>query len=124
MDPIRRPIHPRTQRRRDLAASLNFPAELREAFAMFSRPGGLAVLEIISREVVRHGACTLTVDAIADLASIDRSVVRITIRIAKAQGLITVERGRTGPNTITLSPKWKSWLDRYGDAPPDATCGG
>jgi hypothetical protein len=58
----------------------------------FVRPGGLAVLKIVSGEVVRHGACTLTVDAIADLANIDRSVVRITIRTAKTEGLITVER--------------------------------
>jgi uncharacterized protein YjbI with pentapeptide repeats len=42
MDPIHRPIDPRIQRRRDLAASLNFPAELRETFAKFTWPGQLA----------------------------------------------------------------------------------
>jgi hypothetical protein len=119
MDPIRRPIHPRIQRRRDLAASLNIPAGLEEKFAKFTRPGGLAVLKIISGEVVRHGVCTLTMDAIADLASIDRSVVKVALRTAKAEGLIEVERGQTGPNTITVSAEWKAWLDRYGNAPPD-----
>jgi hypothetical protein len=119
MDPIRRPIHPRIQRRRDLAASLNIPAGLEEKFAKFTRPGGLAVLKIISGEVVRHGVCTLTMDAIADLASIDRSVVKVALRTAKAEGLIKVERGQTGPNTITVSAEWKAWLDRYGNAPPD-----
>jgi hypothetical protein len=111
----------RIQRRRDLAASLNIPAGLEEKFAKFPRPGGLAVLKIISREVVRHGDCTLTMEAIAELASIERSVARRMLHIAKAEGLIKVERGRTGPNTITVSPEWKAWLARYGDAPPDGS---
>jgi hypothetical protein len=59
MDPIRRPVHPRIQRRRDLAASLNTPAGLEEKFARFTE-SETAVLKIISGEVVRHGACTLT----------------------------------------------------------------
>ena len=115
MDPIRRPIHPRIQRRRDLAASLNVPAGLEEKFAKFTE-GERAVLKIISGEVVRHGACTLTKDAIADLSSVSSAVVKVVLRTAKAERLIAVERtGRR--NTITLSAKWKAWLDRYGDAP-------
>jgi hypothetical protein len=111
----------RIQRRRDLASSLNFPAELRETFGKFVRPGGLAVLKIISGEVVRHGACTLSKVAIADLAGTDLTAVKVALRTAKAEGLIAVER--TGPrSTITLSAKWKAWLDRYGDAPPDGPC--
>jgi hypothetical protein len=58
MDLIRRPLHPRVQRRRDLAHSLGFPAELRERFSKLTG-GELAALKIISSEVVRHGACTL-----------------------------------------------------------------
>jgi hypothetical protein len=119
-EPIQRDLFlARIQRRRTLAASLNIPAGLEEAFVKFTRPGGLAVLKIISGEVVKHGSCTLTIDAIADLAGTDRTAVRIALRAAKAKGLIKIERGRTGPNTITLSPTWKAWLDRYGDAPPD-----
>jgi hypothetical protein len=110
-------LHPRLQRRRDLASSLNFPADLREMFGKFTE-SERAVLKIISGEVVRHGACTLSKDAIADLSSVGSTVVKVVLRIAKAEGLIGVERtGRR--NTIILSAKWKAWLDCYGDAPPD-----
>jgi hypothetical protein len=118
MNLIRRPIHPRTQRRRALTAALNIPADLRETFGQF-RPSELAVLKIISGEVVRHGACTLTKDAIADLSSVSRNVVQRAVRIAKAEGLIEVERPGGRSNTITVSATWRAWLDRYGDAPPD-----
>ena len=43
MDPIRRQVHPRIQRRRDLAYALNFPAELKEKFGKFT-DSQLAVL--------------------------------------------------------------------------------
>jgi hypothetical protein len=115
MDPIRRPIHPRIQRRRDLAASLNIPAGLEEKLAKLTE-GGMAALKVISGEVVRHGACTRTVDAIADLASVHPRVVKRALRTAKAEGLIEVRQGGRY-NTITLSSEWKAWLDRYGDAP-------
>jgi hypothetical protein len=118
LDPIRRPIHPRIQRRCDLAASLNIPAGLEEKFAKFTE-GERAVLKIISGKVVRDGACTLTKDAIADLSSITRRVVMTALRTAKAEGLIKVERPGGRSNTITVSAKWKAWLDRFGDAPPD-----
>ena len=115
--PTKLGLHPRIQRRCDLASSLNFPADLRETFGKFTN-GGRAALKIISGEVVRHGACTLTKDAIADLSRVSFTVVKAALRTAKAEGLIAVERtGRR--NTITLSAKWKAWLDRYGDAPPD-----
>jgi hypothetical protein len=107
------PIHPRIQRRRDLDASLHIPPELGKFTA-----GEHAVLKIVSGEVVTHGACTLTKDAIADLSSVSSIVVKVALRTATAEGLIAVERtGRR--NTITLSAKWKAWLDRFGDAPPD-----
>jgi DNA-binding PadR family transcriptional regulator len=106
MDPIRRPIHPRIQRRRDVAASLHIPPELGAKFT----EGERAVLKIISGEVVKHGACTLFKDAIADLSCTSSTVVETALRTAKAEGLIAVERtGRR--NTITLSAKWKAWLD-------------
>jgi hypothetical protein len=94
-----------------------FPAGLEEKFAKFTE-GERAVLKIVSGEVVKRGACTLTWDAIADLSTITRRVVRTALRTAKAEGLIKVERGPRY-NTITLSETWKAWLDRYGDAPPD-----
>src|SRR4029077_11051031 len=92
MDPIRRPVHPRIQRRRDLAASLNFPADLSETFGKFT-DSERAVLKIISGEVVRHGACTLTKDAIAALSGVSSPVVKTALPTAKAEGLIRVERG-------------------------------
>ena len=67
-----------------------------------------------------HGACTLTKDAIADLSSVSYPVVKTALRTAKAEGLIKIEQGRRY-NTITVSAKWKAWLDRYGDAPPDGS---
>jgi hypothetical protein len=117
-----RPIHPRIQRRRDLAYSLNYPADLRETFGKFTT-SQLAALNIISREVVRHGACTLTKDAIAEWSCVSCPVVKTTLRTAKAEGLIAIERtGRR--NTITVSPEWKAWLDRYGDVPRDRAAPG
>jgi hypothetical protein len=108
----------RVQRRRNLAGSLSIPAGLEEVFVKFTRPGGFAVLKIICGEVVRHGVCMLTKDAIADLAGIERSGVKVVLRTAKAEGLIAVKRtGRY--NTITLSAEWTASLDRHGDAPPD-----
>jgi hypothetical protein len=113
---IRRPVHPRIQRRRDLASSLNYPAGLRETFRKFT-DSQRAVLKIISGEVVRHGACTLAVDAIADLSTISRRVVMTALHTAKAEGLIKVERPGGRHNTITVSATWRAWLDRYGDTP-------
>jgi DNA-binding MarR family transcriptional regulator len=118
---IRRPVHPRIQRRRALAASLNIPAGLEEKFAKFTE-GELAVLKTISGKVVRDGACTLTMNAIADLSSITRRVVMTAIRTAEAEGLIEVRHGRRY-STITVSPTWRAWLDRNGDAPPDGPRG-
>jgi hypothetical protein len=40
----------------------NFPAELKEKFGKFTE-SELAALKINSGEVVRHGACTLSMDA-------------------------------------------------------------
>jgi hypothetical protein len=101
MDLIR-PVHPRIQRRR---ASLYVPPDLGKNFATFTE-GELAVLKIISGEVVRHGVCTLTRDAIADLSSTSRGVVTNAVRVAETQGLIKAEQGSRF-NTITVSAKWK-----------------
>jgi hypothetical protein len=110
-----RPVHPRVQRRRALAASLHIPPELGAKFT----DGGRAVLKIVCSEAVRRGACTLKWAAIADLASVSYTVVNVALHTAKAEGLIEVERsGRLG-STITLAAMWKAWLDLYGDAPPD-----
>lgn len=110
-----RPVHPRVQRRRALAASLQIPPELRAKFT----DSGRAILKIICGEAVKYGACTLQWDAIADLSSTSPTSVWTAIRTAQAEGLIAIERTTGRPNTITLSAKWKAWLDLPGDAPPD-----
>jgi hypothetical protein len=110
------PIHPRVERRRTLAASLYIPTELSETFGKFT-DSQLAVLKIVSGEVVRHGACTLTQNAIGALSAAGHTVVKVALRTAKAEGLIKIELGQRH-NTITIiSPTWNAWLDRYGDAP-------
>jgi hypothetical protein len=114
MDPIRRPVHPRIQRRRDLAASVHIPPELGAKFT----EGEIAVVKIISGEIVKHGSCTLTIDAIADLAGINRSVVKVALRTAKAEGLIEVEQGRVDQ---TPSPFRSRSAAGKGAARTDAT---
>jgi hypothetical protein len=109
-----RPVHPRVQRRRALAALLRIPPELGAKFT----DGQRAVLKIVCGEAVRHGACTLKWAAIADLSSVSPTVVNAALHTAKAEGLIKVERWGAR-STITLSAKWKAWLDRSGDASPD-----
>jgi hypothetical protein len=110
-----RPVPPRIQRRRDLLASFNIPVGLRKTFIKFTE-AETAVLSIISDEVIRHGACTLTNAAIADLSGTSRSTVQDAVHTAEAEGLIKVARGSRN-NTITVSAKWKAWLDRYSEAP-------
>jgi hypothetical protein len=110
-----RPVHPRVQRRRALAALLNIPPELGAKFS----DSGRAILKIVCDEVVRRGACTLPWDAIADLSSTSPTPVARALHTAQAEGLIKVERSGRRRTTITLSEKWRAWLDRYGDTPPD-----
>jgi hypothetical protein len=114
MDLIRRPVHPRIQRRRTLAASLHIPPELGAKFT----EGEMAVLKVIADRHVRHSACTLTRDTIADLSGTGRGTVKTALRTAKAEGLIEVRQG-SRYNTIIVSTQWMVWLDRRGDAPPD-----
>jgi GAF domain-containing protein len=86
--PTKLGLHPRIQRRRDLASSLNFPADLREKFGKFT-DSERAVLKIISGEV-------------------GYAVVKAAPRTAKAEGLIAVERtGRH--NTIFRRTGRRGW---------------
>jgi hypothetical protein len=109
MELIRRPVHPRIQRRRALAASLHIPPELSAKFT----EGEMAVLKVVAH--VRHSACTLTRDTIADLSGTGRGTVKTALRTAKAEGLIEVRQG----SRYNLSTQWMAWLDRRGDAPPN-----
>jgi DNA-binding GntR family transcriptional regulator len=80
--------------------------------------GEMAVLKVIVDKHGRHGACTLTRDAIGDVSGTSRGTVKNAVRTAAAEGLIEV-RPAGHYNIITVSATWEAWLDRYGDAPPD-----
>jgi predicted transcriptional regulator len=75
-----------------------------------------AVLAVVSAEVRRHGACTLTVGHIAALAGVSETTVRNAVREARALSLVQVEERRVSawrnkPNRITItSREWLSWL--------------
>jgi DNA-binding PadR family transcriptional regulator len=116
-----RATHPRIQRRRELADSVHLPPELGAKFT----ESEMAVLKVIADKHVQQGACTLAKNEIAELSCTSHTSVKTTLRAAEAAGLIKVEqgRGRHNTNTNTISPKWKAWLDRYCDIPPDGQRG-
>ena len=78
--------------------------------------GENAVLTVIGRQCQRGGACTLHIDAIAALAGVCRTVVKNTLRAARAGGLILVkERRIPGRKSLTnvltiISRDWSAWL--------------
>lgn len=88
------------------------PAKIAAAFTM----GELAALTVIGRQVQRHGACALPIDAIAALAGCSRTVVKGALRAARLIGLILVkERRIPGRKSLTnvvaiVSREWLAWL--------------
>src|SRR3712207_3697634 len=100
------------ERRRRWAASGALPPSLAARFTLAET----AVLAVVSAEVRRHGACTLTVGHIAALAGVSETTVRNAVREARALGLVQVEERRVSawrnmPNRITVtSREWLSWL--------------
>lgn len=101
-------------RRRRLAATGPLPPALACAFTT----GQLAVLRVVADEVQQHGACTLTLAAVAARAGVCRSLVQISLRLAAADGLLIVqERRQRGqknlPNIVRIvSLEWSVWLRR------------
>jgi hypothetical protein len=75
-----------------------------------------AVLAVVAAEVVKHGACTLTIGHIAALAGVGRSTVKRALRVAQGLGLVRIEERRlsawrNAPNVITItSAEWNAWL--------------
>jgi hypothetical protein len=102
------------ERRRRLAASGHLPPQLAARFTQAE----VAVLAIVASQVIRHGACTLTIGHIAALAGCSDSTVKRTIREGKALGLITVEERRVSAfrndtNVVRIvSREWLSWMQR------------
>src|SRR3954471_7832983 len=91
------------ERRRRWASSGAMPPALASRFTLAEQ----AVLGVIAAEVVRHGACTLTVGHIAALAGVGETTVRNAVREARGLGLLHVEERRVSawrnlPNKLTI----------------------
>jgi hypothetical protein len=104
------------ERRRSWAACGRLPPRLACQFTL----GEVAALSVVAAEVLKHGACGLTVAHIAAVAGVGLTTVRNALRHAKRLGLVTVEeRKRTAwmnyPNLVRIvSPEWASWLRLHG----------
>jgi hypothetical protein len=100
------------ERRRRLAASGPMPPALAAKFTVSE----LAVLRVAGEEVLKHGACTLCVDALAAMAGTCPTVVRSAFDVAEGLALVTVqERRRPGQRSLTnvihiISAEWLTWL--------------
>ncbi|MBA1159433.1 GntR family transcriptional regulator [Microvirga mediterraneensis] len=108
-----RPRSPESlERRRRWTASGRLPPRLAMRFTMAEQ----SVLAVVAVEVIKRGACTLTVPHIAALAGVSETTVRNALREAKALGLVTVEERRqsawrNAPNVVRIvMPEWRSWL--------------
>ena len=83
-----RPASPASmERRRRWAASGALPPALAARFTLAET----AVLAVLAAEVLRHGACTLTIGHIAALAGVSETTVRNALRAARGLGLLTIE---------------------------------
>lgn len=120
----RRPI--RTQgrqrsifRRRRLATSGVLPASLAGSFTQ----GETSVLSVVGRECRknRNNRCELTIDAIAALAGVCRSLAQRALHEADRLDIISLtERRRPSqrslPNVVTIiSSQWRTWLKLGGE---------
>ena len=95
------------KRRRQMAASGAMPASLAGKFTL----GGDAALCIIADECRVRGSSDLSLDEIADKASVGRSVAKSALRKARELGLITVQnRGRLTNVVRIIAPEWLAWL--------------
>ena len=71
---------------------------------------------MVAAEVIKHGACTLTVGHIGALAGVSETTVRNAVREAKRLGLLHVEERRVAafrnlPNRLAIALReWRSWL--------------
>src|SRR5690349_23712624 len=100
------------ERRRRWAASGALPPALAARFTLAET----AVLAVLAAEVLRHGACTLTVGHIAALAGVSETTVRNALRAARGLGLLSIEERRVSawrnaPNVVRIiSRAWLGWL--------------
>src|SRR3954467_2100260 len=78
------------ERRRRWASSGAMPPAIASRFTLAEQ----AVLAVVSAEVRRHGACTLTVGHVAALAGVCSQTVRNALKAAQALGFVHVEQRR------------------------------
>ena len=100
-------------RRRTLARGGDMPPPIRARYT----EGEAATLSVIAQEVRHHGACDLSVDAIAARAGVCRTVVQNTLRQAKMIDIHVEHRPQKGrkhlTNVITvISREWLTWIKR------------
>jgi hypothetical protein len=100
------------QRRRDIGQERWLPPSIASKLT----PGEIAVLSVEVREIVKHGVCSLPIDAIAGMAGVCATMVKNTRRLAEALGVIRViHRPRRGQKSKTnliyaLSPELRAWI--------------
>jgi hypothetical protein len=95
------------KRRRQIAASGAMPASLAGEFTL----GEDAALCIVADECRVRGSSDLSLDEIADKASVGRSAAKSALRKARELGLITVQnRGRLTNVVRIIAPEWLAWL--------------
>jgi hypothetical protein len=100
------------QRRRDVGQERWLPPSIASKLT----PGEIAVLSVEVREIVKHGVCSLPVDAIAGMAGVCATTVKNTRRLAEGLGFIRViRRPRRGQKSKTnliyaLSPELRAWI--------------
>jgi hypothetical protein len=95
------------EHRRLLATSGAMPGSLAGKFTL----GQDATLCVIANEYRTHGCCDLSLDEIADKASVGRSALQSALRKARELGLITVQnRGRLTNVVRIIAPEWLAWL--------------
>src|SRR5271169_2383017 len=94
------------KRHRQMAASGAMPASLAGEFTR----GEDAALCIVADECRVRGSSDLSLDEIADKASVGRSAAKSALRKARELGLITVQnRGRLTNVVRIIAPEWLAW---------------
>jgi hypothetical protein len=101
-------------RRREHAATGPLPPNLATGFTT----GELAVLKVISDEVLAHGASDRSRKELAARAGVSETVAKRAVRLAELDGLLTVQRRpRSGRKHLTniiriIRAEWLDWLHK------------
>jgi hypothetical protein len=101
-------------RRREHSATGPLPPAIAAGFTT----GELAVLKVISDEVLAHGACDRSLNELAARAGVCHSLAKRAVRLAELDGLFTVQRRpRSGRKHLTniiriVRAEWLDWLSK------------